>query len=91
MNKTINILETGANLADISEEMSKTKKPGTLKVTKGRKPVLAIMPWNLYEGLIETLEILSDKEFMVSLREGIKEADEGKGIPWDKAKKELGL
>lgn len=91
MNRTISISEAGARLTDISDELARAKKPRAVKVTRGKKPVLAIMPWELYEGLIETLEILRDKEFMNDLRKGIKEADAGKGIPWEKAKKEIGL
>ena len=33
-----------------------------------------------YEGLLETLEILSDKKAMKSLRKSIKEAQEGKWL-----------
>ena len=91
MNRTISILDAGARLSDISDELARAKKPRAVKVTREKKPVLAIMSWELYEELIETLEILSDKEFMDDLRIGIKEADEGKGIPWEKVKKEIGL
>ena len=91
MNRTISISEAGARLTVISDELARAKKPRAVKVTREKKPVLAIMTWELYEGLIETLEILRDKGFMDDLRKGIKEADEGKGIPWEKAKKEIGL
>jgi hypothetical protein len=47
------------------------------------------MPWELYEALIETLEILGDEELLATLRQGIKEAEAGEGIPWEHAKKEL--
>ena len=43
------------------------------------------------EALIETLEILSDDAMMAALRQGIKEARAGKGIPWERAKRKLGL
>ena len=60
-------------------------------VTRRGRPVLAIMPWDFYESIVETLEILSDKESMKLLRQGIKEMKQGKGVSWEKAKKELGL
>ena len=58
-------------------------------MTRRGKPVLAVMPWELYEALIETLEILGDEELLAALRQGIKEAEAGEGIPWEQAKKEL--
>lgn len=45
----------------------------------------------LYESFVETLEILRDRKFMALLRKGIREAAKGKGIPWEKAKKKLGI
>jgi len=67
------------------------KEPGAVAITRRGKPVLAVMPWELYESLIETLEILGDPELMDVLRQSIKEVEAGKGIPWEDAKRELGL
>ena len=63
----------------------------TVTVTRRGKPVLAILPWEEYEALVETLEIMSDKDLMTSLQQGIKEAKQGKLIPWETAKRKLGL
>jgi hypothetical protein len=41
--------------------------------------------------LLETLEILLDEDAMAALRQGIKEAQQGKLIPWERAKRKLGL
>jgi hypothetical protein len=49
------------------------------------------MPWDLYESIAETLEIMGDDELMTALRQGIKEIQAGKGVSWEKAKRELGL
>ena len=91
MNKTISISEARARLLDISNELIKGKKLRAMKVTRRGKPILAILPWEHYEGLIETLEILSDKEFMTSVRKSIKELEEGKTIPWEDVKRDLDL
>ena len=45
----------------------------------------------LYESLVETLDILSDKELMVALHQGIQEAEAGQGIPWEQARQQLDL
>jgi hypothetical protein len=45
----------------------------------------------LYEALMETLEILGDVDLTNALRQSIKEVEAGKGIPWEDAKRTLGL
>ena len=60
-------------------------------VTRRGRPVLAILPWEEYEALVETLEILSDEDAMTSLRQSLKEVKQGKLIPWELAKRKLGL
>ena len=60
-------------------------------MTRRGKPVLAIMPWELYEAIVETLEIMGDEDLMAALSQSIKEAEEGKGIPWEIVKAEMRL
>lgn len=71
------------------EDIANQKAP-VVKVTRRNKPVLAILPWDLYESIMETLEILGDDEQMLLLRQGLLEAATEQGIPWKTAKKELG-
>jgi prevent-host-death family protein len=63
----------------------------TVEVTSRGKPILAILPWDLYESMVETMEIMADQDLMEQVRRGIKECRAGKGIPLDEAKKRLGL
>jgi hypothetical protein len=49
------------------------------------------MRWDLYESIVETLEIMGDNELMAALRQGIKEIDAGRSISWKEARRELGL
>ena len=65
-------------------------QPGAVAVTRRGRPVLAVLTWEFYESLVETLEIMSDEKLVSSLRRGIKELRKGKGVPWEQAKKELG-
>jgi len=44
-----------------------------------------------YEGWLETLEILSDRSFTARLIESIQQAEKGKLVEWETAKRELGL
>lgn len=71
------------------EDMANRTKP-VVTVTRRNKPVLAIMPWELYESIMETLEILGDEEQVAALRQGIQEARENKGKSWKAVKKDLG-
>jgi PHD/YefM family antitoxin component YafN of YafNO toxin-antitoxin module len=59
-------------------------------VTRHGKPVMAILPWELYESIMETLEIMGDAELMAALRQGIKNIEEGRIQPLDDVLKELG-
>jgi prevent-host-death family protein len=89
MPKEIPITEARHQLTSLPERL--TEEPGAVTVTRRGKPVLAIMPWAHYEAIMETLEIMGDDELMTGLRQGIKEAEAGKGIPWERAKRDLGL
>ncbi|MHB1324736.1 MAG: type II toxin-antitoxin system Phd/YefM family antitoxin [Thermoleophilia bacterium] len=62
-----------------------------MAVTKREKPVLAIMPWDLYESIIETLEIMGDAELMDALRQGIKDVEEGRIFTMEEIERELKL
>ena len=64
--------------------------PATVAVTRRGKPVLAIITWEDYLSILETLEILSDNDAVEQLRRSIKEVTEGKQIPWAEAKTRLG-
>jgi PHD/YefM family antitoxin component YafN of YafNO toxin-antitoxin module len=52
-------------------------------VTRNRRPVLAIMPWELYESIMETFEIMADQELMASLKLAAQEVAEGRTVPWE--------
>ena len=62
----------------------------TLTITSRGKPVLAVIPWDLFDSMMETLDIMGDEKLMKMIRQGIKEMKEGKGIPWEEAERRLG-
>ena len=67
------------------------RRPDAIAVTRRGKAVLAILPWDFYRSILETLEVMADPELTKELRKGIREEREGKGVGWDQAKKGLGL
>jgi prevent-host-death family protein len=89
MLKDIPITEARHELTSLPERLA--KEPGAVAVTRRGKPVLAVMPWELYQSIAETLEIMGDEDLMAALRKSVKEAEEGKVIPWERVKKDLGL
>ena len=60
-----------------------------LTVTRRGKPVLAVLAYDAYEALVETLEIVTDKPTMDALTEGIRQVDAGETLEWESAKKRL--
>jgi antitoxin YefM len=84
------------SISEIREEITRLpelfeREPEAVMVTRHGKPVMAILPWELYESIMETLEIMGDAELMAAFHQGVKEMAEGKGRPWEDVKKELGL
>lgn len=94
MERTLSIAEAREQLTRLADQFEQDQeqhaKTEPITVTRYGKPILTIMPHDLYEAIIETLEVMSDPELMADLRQGIREADEGKGQPLDDVFKELG-
>jgi antitoxin YefM len=52
-------------------------------ITKNGVPEAVILSITKFEGLMETIDILSDEKAMKSIRKSIKEAREGKWLDFD--------
>jgi prevent-host-death family protein len=81
-------------MADARRELTRlpeklAAQSATVTVTRRGKPVLAIMTWEDYEAIRETLEILSDEETVDQLRRSIQEVKAGNTTAWDEAKASL--
>jgi antitoxin YefM len=59
-------------------------------VTRRGKPVLAVMPWELYDSITESLEILSDEKLMKSLRKSLQEFRKGRTFSTAEVRRRLG-
>ena len=89
MIRNISIAEARGRLTSLPKQLGRTHD--TVTVTRRGKPVLAILTWEEYEAITETLEILADKDLMAALRKSISELKAGKSISWEEAKKKLDL
>jgi antitoxin YefM len=85
----ISITEARNILTKLPEQLA--EEQAAIALTRRGKPVMALMSWELYEAIIETLEIMGDSDLMAALRQSIEEASEGKVTSWETVKAELGL
>ncbi|MFM7373052.1 MAG: type II toxin-antitoxin system Phd/YefM family antitoxin [Cuspidothrix sp.] len=87
MLKHLTITEAQQQILDLPDDVQ--QEP--IIITKHGKPVMAAISFEQYESLLETLAILSDKEFTQQLQESITQAHRGETISWNDAKLKLGL
>ena len=85
MPKYLTIAEAQQQLLELSNQL--TDEPAI--ITKDGKPVMITFGLEQFESLIETIEIISDREFMTELKQGIEEAEQGKTITLEELKAEL--
>ena len=86
---TLSIAEARQQLTRLPERFAARPDEGAIAVTRRGEPVLAVMPWNLYEALIDTLEIMGDPELWSQLQESVRELAGGKTISLDALDAEL--
>lgn len=91
MTHTLSMMEARKLLTSMPETLTHDGQADVLEITRRGKPVLAVMPWELYEAVTETLEVMGDKDLMTHLRHSIQEMSAGTLISWQDAKRELGL
>ena len=68
---SISVAEAKKHLAELPGRLADSH--GAIVVTEGKKPVMVLMPWVVYESIVKTLERWSDKDLIAHLREGICE------------------
>ena len=86
----LTISEARKGFLDLPEKLARDPEHA-LCVTRRGRPELAVMPWELYESIIETLDILSEPELVTALRESIEELENGDLLTQDEVRARLGL
>jgi prevent-host-death family protein len=84
MIKQMSISETRKRMTSLEDNLS---YEDTICVTNHGKEVFAILRWETYESIAETLEILSDPDGYEDLKAGIAQAEQGLLIDFEEFKK----
>ena len=79
----MSLTDARAILTQLPEQLADGQ--GAIPLTRHGKPVLAVITWDLFESLVETIEIVSDDQLMKQI------LDAGKTRPWEEAKTKLDL
>jgi len=69
------------NLLTILKSMEKDE--GTIAITRNGEPVSVMMTLSRYESLLETIDILSDKQILRSLEKSKKDFKSGRVLSHD--------
>ncbi|MFN2385067.1 MAG: type II toxin-antitoxin system Phd/YefM family antitoxin [Thermoanaerobaculia bacterium] len=89
MTYELSITQARAELTKLPERLAKS--PDTIKVTRQGKAVLAVLPWELYESILETMEVLGDRELLDSLRQSEQDIRRGRTASHEEVGRRLGL
>ena len=74
-------------LMDLPKILAEDKR--AIALTQEGERVLAVMSWDLFESLIETIDILGDPDMMPVIHREIKDMDETNLIPLEQVRVEL--
>jgi len=90
VSKTLSIIEARDQLMKLSDEMARGPDLDAVTITTHGKPVMAVLSYDAYEALVETLSILSDSEMAEALRRGMADISDGRVQDLDDVLAELG-
>src|SRR5258708_5339962 len=80
------------SISDVRNELTRypgrfRKRPEAVEITQRGRPVMALLPWELYESLVETLEVLADEKLTKALRRSLSEIRRGKTYSMEEVEK----
>lgn len=84
----MSITETRKRITSLEDEMS---YDDTITITNHGREVFALLKWDTYESIAETLEILSDDKMMKDLKTGIRQIKNNQLIDFDDFKKTINV
>ena len=75
------VTKAKTNLLDMVRKIKDSDD--AIAITKNGIPEVVLISMDRFDGLLETLEILSDEKAMKSIRKSIQEADKGMWLDYD--------
>lgn len=88
--KCLSLTEARNQLLRLAEEIEHDPSV-VVEVRKRGRRVMALMSAELYESLVETLDLVCDPPMARELRRALRQIDRGKGMSWESAKRRLKL
>ena len=88
MVKQLSISETRKRITSLEDDLSFND---TISITNHGKEVFALLRWDTYESIAETLDIISDETLYDDLKIGIKQFENNSLIDFEDFKKSLNV
>jgi PHD/YefM family antitoxin component YafN of YafNO toxin-antitoxin module len=88
MVKQLSISETRKRITSLEEDLSFND---TISITNHGKEVFALLRWDTYESIAETLDIISDEAMYDELKIGIKQFENNSLIDFEEFKKSINV
>jgi len=88
--KTMTLTEARNQLLKVAEEMER-RPDQVVEIVKRGKKVMTLLSAEVYEAMVETLEVIGDEAAFAKLRRALREIEAGKGMSWSDAREDLGL
>ena len=79
----IPVSKAKANLLDLVRKIKDSDD--MIAITKNGMPEVVLISMDKFQGLLETMEILSDAKAMRAIRKSIREAEKGIWVDFDEA------
>lgn len=87
MARTVPARELRNNLARLLDAVAERREH--VVVTRRGRPAAALVPFDEYEALEETAEILSDRDALAAIEAGLAELERGESVTLDELRQEL--
>lgn len=86
----LTISEARKGLLSLPERLAKMPERA-LTITRHGEPVMTVMSSDLFESIVETLDILGDAEATAALRDSIEDLKRGRLVDHEAVGRRLGL
>ena len=91
MAKEISLTDLRKELFTVVKDLAEDPTVSEVVATRNGKPAAVLLNYDLYAGLLETVELMSDPELAESVRSGLADIRAGRVKSLEEVKTELGL